>query len=100
MGVEEPRGVELGEAKRGPALRVLEALSRVYHVEDEVEVGRMNKILLHPDKRYQVVVSQKDSEHNILDFACIPTYIILLFLCKFDQIYNKPDYGLRYEFSR
>ena len=57
MGVQESRGVKLGQTQRGPALRVFEALGGVDHVEDKVKVSRVDEILFHPHQGYQVVVS-------------------------------------------
>ena len=72
VSVQEPRGVELGQTEWGPALRVLERLGGVDEVEHQVEVGRVDEVLLHPHQGDQVVVSQQDPEHHVLHLPSVP----------------------------
>ena len=70
--MQEPRGVELGQAERGPALRVLEGLRGVDEVEHQVEVGRVDEIFLHPHQGDEMVVSQQDPEHDVIHLPSVP----------------------------
>lgn len=72
VSVKESGGVKLGQTERSPALRVLERLRGVDHVEHQVKVRRVDEILLHPDQGDQVVVCQQDAEHHVLHLAGVP----------------------------
>ena len=89
--MEESRGVKLRQTQRRPALRMLKRLSGIDHVEHKVEISGVDEVLLHPDQRYETVVRQQDSKHDILHFPSIPDHKIIVTMC--DNAIASPDDG-------
>ncbi len=58
--------VELGQADRGPTLRVLEGFCRVYHIQDKMQIGRMDEIILLANERDQLIFRHKEAKDDVL----------------------------------